>query len=217
MGDGLFDWVSELSAPSAPKLNGVYLATVVDGWDLMGLGRVKLSIPALPDIEPWARVAAPFAGDDTGFWALPQSGDEVLVAFERDDVDHPYVIGSLWSMNARPPADLPTDAVTKRILKTPKGHKVEFDDLLQTITITTTTEQEVVIGPKKIEIVAGKGTAKVTIGTDGAIELKSVQQISMSAPKISLDAKATLSLSGSSVSVTATGSCTIQGATVAIN
>jgi phage baseplate assembly protein gpV len=215
--DGFLNWVSEASAPSSPKLNGVFVATVVDGWDMMGLGRVKVSIPALPDVEPWARVAAPFAGDDAGFWALPQVDDEVLVAFERGDVTHPYVIGSLWSMDARPPAEIPTDAVTKRILKTPEGHVIELDDLMQTITITTTTDQEVVIGPTKIELVAGKGTAKVTIGTDGAIKLESAREISMSAPRISLDAKAQLSLSGTSVSVQATGNCSVQGAVVAIN
>jgi uncharacterized protein involved in type VI secretion and phage assembly len=217
MSDGFLGWVSEASTPSAPQLNGVFLATVVDGWDMMGLGRVKLKIPALPEIEPWARVAAPFAGDDAGFWAMPQTDDEVLVAFERGDVDHPYVIGSLWSMDARPPSDIPTDAVTKRILKTPEGHVVELDDLMQTITITTTTDQQVEIGPSEIKLVAGKGTAKVTIGTDGAIKLQSAQEISLSAPRISIDATAQLKLSGASISMQATGNCSIQGAVVAIN
>jgi uncharacterized protein involved in type VI secretion and phage assembly len=217
MGDGLFDWVSDLSAPSAPHLNGVFLATVTDNLDLTGLGRVQLSIPALPDVQPWARVAAPFAGDGSGFYAIPQSGDEVLVAFEGGDVDHPYVIGALWSMGSQPPSDLPTDAVTKRIVKTPLGHTIELDDLEQTVTITTSTDQEITMGVDAIEITAGKGTSKVTIDTLGSITLQAVKDLSLKAPQISIDAAAQLKLSGASVSVQGTGSCTVQAPSVAIN
>ena len=217
MADGLLDWVSETSAPSAPRLVGAFLATVTDNLDLTGLGRVQLSLPAFPEIQPWARVAAPFAGDGTGFYAIPQSGDEVLVVFERGDLDHAYVIGSLWSMSSQPPADIPTDAVTKRIVKTPAGHVIELDDLEQKVTITTSTKQEVTIAPDSIEISAGEGTATATIGTDGAIKLESIQEISLSAPRISVDAAAELSLSGVSVSIKASGECTIQGSVVAIN
>ena len=217
MPDGLLDWVGELSAPSAPRLNGVYVATVTDNLDLTSLGRVQLQIPALPDVRPWARVAAPFAGDGTGFYAIPQVGDEVLVAFEGGDVDHPYVIGSLWSMNASPPADIPTDATSKRIVKTPAGHVIELDELEQTVTITTSTGQEVTLAPESIELNAGKGTAKATLKTSGSIELQAATEITLRASKITIDASADLSLSGASATLRGSGNVTIQGASVAIN
>src|SRR4051812_37626671 len=171
MSDGLLDWVGELSAPSAPRLTGVYVATVSDNLDLTSLGRVQLEIPALPDVRPWARVAAPFAGDGSGFYAIPQVGDEVLVAFEGGDVDHPYVIGSLWSTSASPPADIPTDATNKRIIKTPAGHVIELDDLQQTVTVKTSTDQQIKLAPDSIELSAGKGAAKATLETSGSITL----------------------------------------------
>lgn len=216
MSEGLFDWVSEMSAPTEERLYGVMVATVKEGLDLTGLARVKVSIPALPEVEPWARIAAPFAGSDNGFFAIPQEGDEVLVAFERGDPRQAYVVGALWSSTSRPPAEF-WDAENKRVLKTPKGHTVEFDDLQQTITITSSTKQEVSITTDEIAVTAGKGTAKITLGTDGSLKIEAVSEISLSAPRITLDAKAQLKLNGQSVSLQATGNCAIQGNPVAIN
>jgi phage baseplate assembly protein V len=193
------------------------IGTVKDNMDLTGLGRVQVTLSALADMEPWARVAAPFAGSDYGHYSLPQVGDEVLVAFERGDPRHPYVIGSLWSMDSQPPADLPTDATDKRIVKTPKGHVIELDDLQQSITITTTTGQEIALSPGEIVVKAGDGAATITLKTDGSISLKGSTEIKLSAPKIAISADGELDLSGATTSLSASGACTIKGATVAIN
>ena len=217
MSDGMLDWANDLFTTDDQRLYGVMIGTVKDNMDMTGLGRVQVSLPAVPELEPWARVAAPFAGSDYGHYSLPQAGDEVLVAFERGDPRHPYIVGSLWSMDSRPPANLPTDATDKRITKTPKGHVIELDDLLQSITITTSTGQEIKLSPSSIEISAGHGAAKVTIGTAGKISLQGTTEISLSAPKISIDATGELSLSGATATLSASGLCTVKGASVAIN
>jgi type VI secretion system secreted protein VgrG len=51
----------------------------------------------------WLRVAQPFAGGSEGSFFLPEVGDEVLVAFEHDDVRRPYVLGRLWNTTDTPP------------------------------------------------------------------------------------------------------------------
>ena len=73
-----------------------------------GLGRVRVKYPALGDDTEgwWARIAAPSAGKDRGLLMMPVVGDEVLVAFEHDDVHRPYVIGALWNGK-----DMPGDLV----------------------------------------------------------------------------------------------------------
>jgi phage baseplate assembly protein gpV len=217
MSDGLLDWANDLFMTEDERIYGVVIGRVEDNLDLTGLGRVQLSLTAIPDLKPWARIAAPFAGSGYGHYSLPQEGDEVLVAFERGDPRHPYVIGSLWSMSSRPPAALPTDATYKRIVKTPKGHVIELDDMLQSVTITTSTGQEIKISPTAIEISAGNGAAKVTVGTAGSISLEGATKISLSAPAISIDAKADLTLSGAAATLKATGLATIKGTSVAIN
>jgi uncharacterized protein involved in type VI secretion and phage assembly len=50
----------------------------------------------------WARVIGPAAGKDRGLMMLPQVGDEVVIAFEHDDVHYPYVIGSVWNGKGKP-------------------------------------------------------------------------------------------------------------------
>lgn len=218
MADGLLDWFSELSRDDGVRLHGLMMASVTDNMDLTGLGRVQVSLWGYPDVSPWAKVASPFAGDDYGFYAMPQNGDNVIVGFERGDPNEPVVLGGFWTMSSMPPAGIPqTDPQFKRVLKTPMGHEIELDDMLQTITITTTTDQEIAIGPKAIELTAGKGTAKVTVSTTGDITISGTTQVSVKAPMVSVEAQGSLKLSGSAVSIQATGTCAISGGTVTIN
>jgi phage baseplate assembly protein V len=217
MSDGLLDFVNDVFTTDDQRIYGVMLGTVKDNLDMTGLGRVQVTLPAVTGLEPWARVAAPFAGSDYGHYSLPQTGDEVVVAFERGDPRHPVVIGSLWSMDAQPPADLPTDATDKRIVKTPKGHVIELDDLQQTITITTSTGQEVKLATGEIEISAGSGAAKATLTTAGSISLQATTELKLSAPKITVSADGELSLSGAMAKLSASGVCEIQGSVVKVN
>jgi hypothetical protein len=48
-------------------------------------------------INPWARCVMPNAGGGSGFYSVPQIGDEVVVGFEHGDVNFPYVLGSVWN------------------------------------------------------------------------------------------------------------------------
>jgi uncharacterized protein involved in type VI secretion and phage assembly len=91
---------------------------------------VKVSFPGLGDgfVSDWAPCARPMAGQDIGFYALPEVGEQVLVAFERGDLGRPYVLGSLWSLEQGPP-EINLDGLNSvRVLKTRSGHSITFDD-----------------------------------------------------------------------------------------
>ena len=45
----------------------------------------------------------PMAGKERGLVLIPEVGDEVLVAFEREDLRFPYVLGALWNGKDKPP------------------------------------------------------------------------------------------------------------------
>jgi type VI secretion system secreted protein VgrG len=55
------------------------------------------------DSSCWVRVGALHAGEETGFHAVPEVGDEVVVAFLEGDPDQPIVVGSLYNDRRPPP------------------------------------------------------------------------------------------------------------------
>lgn len=196
---------------------------VTNNLDLLGEGRVQVRIPALPNFEPWARIASVGGGAGRGFVWVPQTDDEVLVAFAQNDPNGAYILGGLWSTRDRPPLSAPTDFTTTRLIRTglspsPLGHEIKFDDALQTVTITTATQQTIILSPDKIEISGAMGALKLTLDS-------ATQSISLVAPaKIELQA-AQISLKGAQVSIEGTGNldlkstgpCLVSGLPIKLN
>lgn len=203
------------------QMVSVAVAKVICNFDELGQGRVQVSIPWLPGFEPWARVATLMGGMGRGTFFIPQLNDEVLVAFNQGDIREPYIIGSLWNMVDRPPALLPTDAVNKRVIRTPLGHEIEFDDLTQELSITSTTQQSVTLGPAGVEIAAGTlpppTRSKITLDALGNITLESKLSIKLDAPLITINGKSVTVSGDATTTVKAGGVCSIQGTRININ
>jgi uncharacterized protein involved in type VI secretion and phage assembly len=110
------------------QMNGVVVGIVKDLDDPQQLGRVQVYFPWLSDTNQsyWARIATLMAGSNRGSWFMPEVNDEVLVAFEHGDSQHPCVVGFVWNGQAKPPNQDITPKV--RRLKTVSGHVLEFDD-----------------------------------------------------------------------------------------
>jgi uncharacterized protein involved in type VI secretion and phage assembly len=103
---------------------GVYPALVKDISDPDGQGRVKVSLPWSPDdtgYEAWARLATMMAGSNRGTWFVPDTDDEVLVAFEGGDPRRPYVLGGLWNGSDSPPESMDGAGNQKLTLKDGPG------------------------------------------------------------------------------------------------
>lgn len=149
------------------RIPGVVIGTVIDVEDKEKLGRVKVRFPWLSDHDqsPWVRIATFMSGKQRGSWFMPEFEDEVLVAFEHGDVNHPFIVGFLWNGVDTPPN---SDITTKvRRLKTVSGHVVEFDDRSgqERILIETQGEQQIEMKDEP---------ATITIQTQGGqqIEMK---------------------------------------------
>jgi len=150
---------------------GVVVGLVKNLEDPRGEGRLQVEFPWLPESRrsAWAPVAAPLAGKQRGAWFMPEIDDEVLVAFEHGDFDHPFVVGFLWNGVDKPP-----DTDNKhRVIVTPGGHELRFedDDGAKQVILKTS-------GGHKITLNDKSGSTTVTVKTNGGhtLELNDTQQ-----------------------------------------
>jgi phage baseplate assembly protein V len=217
MSFGLVDTAAQVEAPAERRIYGVALAQVINNIDATGQGRVQVHLPWLPELDPWARVAVLEAGNDKGTYFIPQVDDEVLVAFMHGDVRDPYIIGSLWNTQDRPPAQSPTDAVSKRIIRTPLGHEIEFDDLLQSITVSNLVGHKITIEPSHVKIETTSGTSTLTLDANGNISLQGTRSIELRAPDITIEGTNVNIRSTTSTSINGGQTCRMQASTVLIN
>ena len=85
------------------KFYGKYRGTVLNNIDPMQPGRLLVVVPDVHGLAPssWALPCFPFAGMQTGAWALPQIGAHVWVEFEQGDPDRPIWSGLLLRQRRR--------------------------------------------------------------------------------------------------------------------
>ena len=134
----------------------------------------------------------------------------------RSDVREPYIIGSLWNTLDRPPALSPTDAITKRVIRTPLGQEVAFDEAMQSVSISNTTKQTLSLEATQVQLSAGTipppARASVTLSMTGQVTIEGAVSITLKAPAITLDGKVVQISVTASTTVDGGGQCTIKGA-----
>jgi phage protein D/phage baseplate assembly protein gpV len=166
--------VEEPPPNRAERFYGVVVGRVENNREALSLppatpiGRVKVSYPGLsPTVTSgWAPVARPMAGKNMGFFALPEEGEQVLVAFENGDLGKPYVIGSLWSDQAPPPATNATGTNPTRVIRSRAGHTITFDDTAD-------------VG--KLVVADARGSSITLDAVTGAVSIDAVGQLTLTA------------------------------------
>ncbi len=191
---------------------GVAVAIVTQNKDEDGLCRVKVRYPwhDKPRESYWARLAVPMAGAGRGTVFIPEVDDEVLVAFEREDLRFPYVLGALWNGKDKPPLANDDGKNDKRIVKSRKKHYLLFDDGAQGIVELAHENGAVVrFTDNEIELKDSQGNF-LKIEKSGAITLQASTQLNIKAAAITIEATGTLELK-------ANATLTIRGGLVNIN
>src|SRR5262249_22591406 len=182
---------------------GCYPAQVTDISDPNGQGRVKVSLPWVPDTgsgsyETWARLATLMGGNNRGSWFIPDVNDEVLIVFEGGDPRRPYVIGGVWDGRDAPPESMDGagnnyikalrsrdrgqltldghDRQEEMILETPGGQRVTLKDGPGAIEVVDSNGNSVKLEASGITVTA---SAKVTINAS---------QVAVSAGMVTVDA-----------------------------
>ena len=179
-------------------VKGVAIAVVTQNQDPDNLCRVKVSFPwhDKPSESYWARLATPMAGDNRGLVVIPEVGDEVLVAFEREDLRFPCVLGGLWNGSDGPPQSMDSQNNIKLFCSRNKV-KITFDDqsgqeklILETPAGQTVTLKD---GPGSIEAKDSNGNSikmeasGITVEAAAKVTVNAAQ-VAISAAMVTVDA-----------------------------
>lgn len=126
------------------RFYGKYRGVVVDNADPEQLGRLKVTVPSVLGAEVvtgWAAACTPYGGDiNQGFLFIPEIASGVWIEFEEGDLEFPIWVGTYWTKpDGESELPKPNDAegaeegavqdpVSRKIIKTLKGHTIQFED-----------------------------------------------------------------------------------------
>ncbi|MCB2179899.1 VgrG-related protein [bacterium] len=173
------------------KIDGVVIGIVTDINDPQQLGRVKVKYPWMPEYRSaelessWARLAITGGGKNRGIYFLPEINDEVLVAFERGDMNYPYIVGALWNKKDAPPEGKPLapnkKEVAERIIRSASGHIIVLDDTSgsEKILIQDKTKKNSITIDSKTNAMTIKTEGDFTIEAGGKFIVKSTQDMNL--------------------------------------
>ncbi len=103
-------------------------AIVKDTTDPLSLGRVRILYPWQPDdvgeASPLIRVSQPYASAKSGIRFTPQVGDEIMVGYEFDDIERPFMMGAIATASTNGSR---VDG-NNNIICSPNGHQIKFSN-----------------------------------------------------------------------------------------
>ncbi|OZG70299.1 VgrG protein [Hahella sp. CCB-MM4] len=167
------------------QLNSLQLARVTDNADPDQRGRIKVQLQTA-QVELWASVVAPSAGNNYGASFIPRNDEIVVVGFLNPDT--PLVLGSIWCGNGSVPEDINAQE-DQYVIRTPAGTVVEFDDNegpkveMRTRSGYRVTVTEENGGEVQIE----RGSQIVTL-TSSSIDINSSGPVNINASQVSVSA-----------------------------
>jgi uncharacterized protein involved in type VI secretion and phage assembly len=196
-----------------PRVNGLQIGVVLqrDG-DPANEQRVLVTLPGLlpGGAGMWARLAQFPASQGFSAFFLPEVGDAVVLGHVNNDLNQPVVLGSLYG-GMHQPSGAGAAASDSQAIVTRCGHRIEFNDRDQIITITTPARNRLVLDDAAQGILLQDQHGNSLSLSAAGIVLSSPKDIHISA-KGGLSAKG-----GATAELSAAGQTTIQGGMVLIN
>jgi uncharacterized protein involved in type VI secretion and phage assembly len=162
---------------------GKYRGTVINNVDPLQIGRLMVQVPDVSNVIPstWAMPCFPFAGIQTGFYAVPPVGAGVWVEFEHGDPDYPIWVGGFWGSAAEVPALVlaAPPAVPQILLQTTGQNTLLISDVpgpTGGILMKSSTGAMISISDVGITITNGQGATVAMTGpsvmvNEGALEV----------------------------------------------
>jgi uncharacterized protein involved in type VI secretion and phage assembly len=147
------------------------------------MGRLMVQVPDVSNIIPstWAMPCVPFAGIQSGFFAVPAIGAGVWVEFEQGNSDYPIWTGCFWGSAAEVPALAlaAPPALQQVLIQTVGQNTLLISDVpgpTGGILLKSTTGAMIMINDTGITISNGQGATILMTGpsvtvNEGALEI----------------------------------------------
>jgi len=229
------DWFTETveinDNPSAGLLAAIHglqtgIVTQLEN-DPDGEDRIKVRLPIISSSEDgiWARRSTLDAGKERGSFFLPEIGDEVIVGFINDDPRDAIVLGMVHSSSLNAPLTA-SDSNPQKGYVTRSKMKMIFDDEKKSFTLETPAGKKIIVDEDAGEIKLTDENQNslvmdsngISISSNGKIEIKAQQDITLEGLNINTKAQAQFSVEGTaSTEVKASGTLTLKGSVVQIN
>lgn len=152
------------------------VAVVKEVDDPDKLGRVRVQFlwqQGGPELSPWIRVLSSHANATGGAYVLPEVGDEVLVDFEFNDPEQPFVVGSLYTGQGKPDGAWVTAKNEIKAFRTKGGNEI--------VIIDRSGKESIQIRNKD-----GKNEVVMTLGSKPSILVKTSGKLTLDADTIEM-------------------------------
>lgn len=213
----------QTASPQSPFCE-TQLAVVADVEDPDALGRVTVKFPWEPgENSPWLRIVSPYTGKDKGFYITPEVDDSVLVAFENNDAEKPYILGGMYHGQTKPEMFNPNNDF--KGFKSKGENEWKFDDKNQMYSMSSQKDMEFFAkesfsfktdGSAKSKFDIDIGQGKLTI-TAGEVVIKASQDVKIDGLNFKVNAKAGAEIGGATFKAEGKGNATVKGATVNVD
>lgn len=150
--------MNDMAAAMEGRFFGKYRGIVRNNQDPINRGRLEVLVPTVMDQESvWAMPCVPYAGDNMGFYTMPEPGTGVWVEFEAGDPSYPIWVGCFWADDQLPQNERSTSATPPlKIIRSKEGLMVTLDDQQQAIAVSDENGNNIIM----IEVQQGKVTVK---------------------------------------------------------
>lgn len=152
-------------APS-PAAWGLQIGKVTDfKTDPNDLYRIQVSLPVLGETDNvlWARLAMPYASNESGFSFYPELNDEVVVGFFDDNPCFPMIVGSMYNPKNKAPLPMTKENALKGITFKNQGKALllQFDTKANSTSVAAEKDSLKLQDGIKIESASSKSAVEI--------------------------------------------------------
>ncbi|MDO6819010.1 type VI secretion system Vgr family protein [Zobellia sp. 1_MG-2023] len=173
---------------AAPR-SGAQRGWVLDNADPEGLSRIKVQFPwqkPMGTSTPWIKMVTPYSGSDKGFYFIPEKEEEVLVGFEADNPEKPFVLSAGFNSSAN--SGFANADNNIKAIKTRSGHTIELNDTDGGESITITDKNENIIN-------INTASNDITISAHNDISITAAENMTLNSKNMQINVEENLDIS----------------------